>query len=88
MIEHPDERIVVATATLALQTQLATNDIPAALDAVEAITGERPRTAVLKGRSNYACLLKVRDAAAQDQAALISADDLGGNDRVSAAEHA
>ena len=76
VIEHHDERMVVATATLALQTQLATNDIPAALDAVEAITGERPRTAVLKGRSNYACLLKVRDAAAQDQAALISADDL------------
>ena len=76
VIEHPDERIVVATATLALQTQLATNDIPAALDAVEAVTGERPRTAILKGRTNYACLLKVRDAAAQDQAALISAGDL------------
>ena len=67
---------MVATATLALQTQLATNDIPAALDAVEAITEERPRTAVLKGRTNYACLLKVRDAATPDQGALISAGDL------------
>ena len=76
VIEQPQERIVVATATLALQTQLATNDIPAALDAVEAITEERPRTAVLKGRTNYACLLKVRDAATPDQGALISAGDL------------
>jgi ATP-dependent DNA helicase DinG len=30
------ERIVVATATLALQSQLANNDIPAAVDAIEA----------------------------------------------------
>ena len=73
---QPGERIVVATATLALQSQLANADIPAALDAVEAVTGERPRHAILKGRSNYACLLKVRDGSAQDQGTLISADDL------------
>ena len=65
---QPGERIVVATATLALQSQLANNDIPAALDAVEAVVGERPRHAILKGRTNYACLLKVRDGSAQDQA--------------------
>ncbi len=70
------DRIVVATATLALQSQLANNDIPAALDAVEAVTGRRPRHAILKGRSNYACLLRVRDSTAQDQGALISASDL------------
>ena len=62
--EQPGERIVVATATLALQSQLASNDIPAALDAVEAVTGRRPRHAILKGRTNYACLLRVRDGAA------------------------
>ena len=67
---------MVATATLALQSQLANNDIPAALDAVEAITGRRPRHAILKGRTNYACLLRVRDSTAQDQGALISASDL------------
>ena len=43
LARHPDERIVVATATLALQSQLANNDIPAALDAVEAVVGKRPR---------------------------------------------
>ena len=36
------------------------------------------RHAILKGRTNYACLLKVRDSAAEDQAALISASDLAG----------
>ena len=73
---HPGKRIVVATATLALQSQLANNDIPAALDAVEAVTGDRPRHAILKGRTNYACLLRLREGTAQDQGALIPAGDL------------
>ena len=76
LAQKSTDRIVVATATLALQSQLANNDIPAALDAVEAITGRRPRHAILKGRTNYACLLRVRDSTAQDQGALISASDL------------
>ena len=76
LVQHPGERIVVTTATLALQSQLANADIPAALDAVEAVLGERPRHAILKGRTNYACLLKVRDSTAADQGALISAGDL------------
>ena len=76
LVQQPGERIVVATATLALQSQLANADIPAALDAVEAVLGERPRHAILKGRTNYACLLKVRDSTAADQGALISAGDL------------
>src|SRR4051795_1023305 len=70
------ERIVIATATLALQSQLADNDIPAALDAVQQTTGKRPRHAVLKGRTNYACLLRVRDGGETDQSTLISAADL------------
>jgi ATP-dependent DNA helicase DinG len=70
------DRILIATATLALQSQLANNDIPAALDAVEQVTGKRPSHAILKGRTNYACLLRVRDGGADDQAALISASDL------------
>ncbi|MVA75676.1 ATP-dependent DNA helicase [Auraticoccus sp. F435] len=73
---HPDDRVVVATATLALQAQLASKDIPAALDAVERVTGRRPRHAVLKGRSNYACLLRVRDQVIDDQDALVTGADL------------
>jgi ATP-dependent DNA helicase DinG len=76
LVRHPGERIVVATATLALQSQLANNDIPAALDAVESVTDERPRHAILKGRTNYVCMLRLRDGAAQDQSALIPASDL------------
>ena len=76
LTECPDERVVVATATLALQSQLANSDIPTALEAVERVTGSRPRHAILKGRTNYACLLRVRGAAADDQAALVSAAEL------------
>jgi ATP-dependent DNA helicase DinG len=76
LVRHPNKRIVVTTATLALQSQLATNDIPAAVDAVESVTGSRPRHAILKGRANYVCLLRLRDGTAQDQGALIPPDDL------------
>ncbi|NLT31672.1 MAG: ATP-dependent DNA helicase [Propionibacterium sp.] len=67
---NPDQRVVIATATLALQAQLAGSDIPAALDAMERATGRRPRAAVLKGRSNYACLLRIRDGVGADQESL------------------
>ncbi|MDR0435322.1 MAG: ATP-dependent DNA helicase, partial [Propionibacteriaceae bacterium] len=68
------ERVIIATATLALQAQLATKDIPAALTAAERVIGTRQRAAVVKGRSNYACLLKVRQGTVDDdQAALLSA---------------
>jgi ATP-dependent DNA helicase DinG len=76
LTQHPGERIVVATATLALQSQLADKDIPVALDAVEQVTGQRPVHAVLKGRTNYACLLRVRDATTAHQETLLSAADL------------
>jgi ATP-dependent DNA helicase DinG len=76
LVRHPSKRIVVATATLALQSQLANNDIPAAVDAIESVTGRRPRHAILKGRTNYVCLLRAREGTTQDQGALIPADDL------------
>lgn len=43
-------RVVVATATLALQDQLATKDVPAAARAVAEVTGRRPVAAV---RNNF-----------------------------------
>ncbi len=66
-----DSRVIVATATLALQAQLATKDIPTALDAVEAVTGTRPKAAILKGRTNYACLYRARQGERADQDSLI-----------------
>jgi ATP-dependent DNA helicase DinG len=67
----PQSRVVIATATLALQAQLAGKDIPAAVAACEQVTGSTVRHAVLKGRSNYACLLKVRDGQGAEQDALL-----------------
>lgn len=72
-----DETVVVATATLALQAQLAHKDIPAALDAAQKVLPRRPRTAVLKGRQNHACLHKVRAGATlPDQDALLGGSTL------------
>src|SRR5919202_2829247 len=45
------KRVVVATATKALQEQLLVKDIPAAAAAL----GRKVRVAVLKGRQNYLC---------------------------------
>jgi ATP-dependent DNA helicase DinG len=45
------QRVVVATATKALQEQLLTKDVPAAAAAL----GRDVRVAVLKGRQNYLC---------------------------------
>jgi ATP-dependent DNA helicase DinG len=45
------QRVVVATATKALQEQLLTKDVPAAATAL----GRNVRVAVLKGRQNYLC---------------------------------
>lgn len=65
------DRVVVATATLALQHQLVSKDIPAMVEAAAAELGEEPSYAVVKGRSNYACLHRVRDGVPDDQGALI-----------------
>lgn len=71
-----DERIVVATATLALQAQLASKDIPTALDAVEEVTGTRPKAAILKGRTNYACLYRARAGGSAEQDSLLGSSAL------------
>jgi ATP-dependent DNA helicase DinG len=67
-------RVVVATATLALQHQLVERDIPALLEAAEHVlpaTSAPPSYAVLKGRSNYACLHRIREGVPDDQGALV-----------------
>lgn len=69
--ENPEGRVVIATATLALQAQLANKDIPAAVAACEQVTGKVIRHAVVKGRSNYACLLRVREGGGVEQDALV-----------------
>jgi ATP-dependent DNA helicase DinG len=68
LVEFPKRRAVVATATLALQSQLIGSDIPVAADACEMVTGIRPRSAVMKGRSNYICLYRTRNAGVEQDA--------------------
>lgn len=65
------KRVVIATATLALQHQLVERDIPALLDAAADVLGSRPSYAVLKGRNNYACLHRIRDGVPDDQGTLV-----------------
>ena len=70
-----DKRVVVATATLALQHQLVERDIPRLVAAVDGL-GDRGKGidtsyAVLKGRSNYACLHRIREGVPDDQGTLV-----------------
>lgn len=71
------DRVVVATATLALQHQLVERDIPALVEAAEGVLGEPPTYAVLKGRSNYACLHRVREGVPDDQGVLVDLPEAG-----------
>jgi ATP-dependent DNA helicase DinG len=64
------ERVVVATATLALQHQLVERDLPRLVEAVKD-SGVDTSHAVLKGRSNYACLHRIREGVPDDQGALV-----------------
>jgi ATP-dependent DNA helicase DinG len=67
------ERTVVTTATLSLQAQVVGKDAPVVAEAVFALTGRRPRVAVLKGWSNYGCPLAA-GAVAQEESSLFGGD--------------
>ncbi len=62
------ERVVVSTATLALQRQILTKDAPLAADAVEQVTGLRPELRLLKGWQNYLCRHRVGGGYPEDEA--------------------
>ncbi|MBW1595511.1 ATP-dependent DNA helicase [Streptomyces sp. JJ38] len=55
------ERVVVATATLALQRQLVERDLPRTVEALHPVLRRRPEYAMLKGRSNYLCLHRLHE---------------------------
>jgi ATP-dependent DNA helicase DinG len=63
-------RVVVSTATKALQDQLLTKDVPLAAEAL----GRRVRVALLKGRQNYLCRKRV-DAAQLNGVGLLAGYD-------------
>jgi ATP-dependent DNA helicase DinG len=71
------DRVVVATATIALQTQLVDRDLPTLIDAIEPLLGRRPTFAVLKGRNNYVCRHRLDGAPSEadtDQAEMFDAE--------------
>jgi ATP-dependent DNA helicase DinG len=53
------KRVVIATATKALQDQLAMNDLPRVAEGLK--LGPKWRWAVLKGRSNYVCRQRIAE---------------------------
>jgi ATP-dependent DNA helicase DinG len=58
--------VVVSTATIALQRQLIERDLPRLADALRPELGRPPQFAMLKGRNNYLCLNKIRNAPDDD----------------------
>jgi ATP-dependent DNA helicase DinG len=70
--------VVVATATIALQSQLIDRDLPRLVPAVAPLLGQEPTFAILKGRRNYLCLHRQRGGPADDpQDALFEPVDTG-----------
>lgn len=65
-LAHGD-RVVVATATLALQRQLVERDLPRTVDALHPLLRRRPQYAMLKGRSNYVCLHRLHEGVPQEE---------------------
>jgi ATP-dependent DNA helicase DinG len=68
------QRVVVATATKALQDQLANKDLPFLTEHL----GWPFEAAVLKGRSNYLCKQRGREVAGGDGQLELDADELTG----------
>ncbi|MCC2309136.1 ATP-dependent DNA helicase [Cellulomonas chengniuliangii] len=78
-----DERVIVSTATLALQRQVITRDLPLVADALAPRLPRTPRIALLKGWHNYVCVHKVAGGYPSDEPGTLF--DLG--DHAGAADH-
>ncbi|WP_420888477.1 ATP-dependent DNA helicase [Cellulosimicrobium cellulans] len=78
-----DERVVVSTATLALQRQVITRDLPLVADAVADRLPRPASIALLKGWHNYLCVHKIAGGYPADEPTLF---DLPG-EAAGAADH-
>ena len=81
-VEHAlgsDAPVVIATATLALQSQIINRDLPRLLASLEPTLPRAVEVALLKGRANYVCKHKLHGAAAapEDEGLLESTDVSG-----------
>ena len=67
-------RVVVATATLALQRQLVERDLPRLVEAVTSMEGGSDvdtTFAIQKGRANYPCLHRMHEGVPDEQGTLV-----------------
>ncbi|WP_456825255.1 ATP-dependent DNA helicase [Cellulomonas sp. P5_E12] len=78
-----NEHVVVSTATLALQRQIITRDLPLVAKALEPHLPRTPSIALLKGWHNYLCVHKVAGGYPDDDTGTLF--DLG--EHAGAAEH-
>ncbi|WP_282945440.1 ATP-dependent DNA helicase [Cellulomonas endometrii] len=84
-----DERVVVSTATLALQRQVMTRDLPLVADALAPQLPRPPRVALLKGWHNYVCVHKTGGGyPPDDQGMLFDLGDRGAADHPSTTDAA
>lgn len=70
LVQHArtaERPVVVATATLALQAQVVGRDVPRLLEVLSEEIPEDLQVALLKGRSNYACLHKIEGGYPADE---------------------
>lgn len=74
-------RVVVSTATLALQAQIIDRDLPRLIKATAPALGRKPAAAVLKGRRNYLCKHKLDGGYPEDDAGTLF--DMGADDAAS-----
>ncbi|MFW0155624.1 ATP-dependent DNA helicase [Rothia sp. P6271] len=65
--QFSDKPIVVATATLALQTQIINRDLPRLLETLSNVPEGQTDVAVLKGRNNYVCVHKLEGGYPDDE---------------------
>lgn len=78
-----ESRVVVSTATLALQRQVITRDLPLVARAVAPRLPREPRIALLKGWHNYLCVHKIGGGYPADEPTLF---DLPGGEEHPAAD--
>lgn len=70
--------VAVSTATLALQAQLVTNDLPAVSEALKAQLGRPVTFGLVKGRSNYLCVHKLAGGFPDEQEGLFDLPPMPG----------
>src|SRR5699024_7270364 len=81
-VEHAlgsDAPVVIATATLALQSQIINSDLPRMVASLEPTLPRAVDVALLKGRANYVCKHKLHGAAmAPEDDGLLDSTDVSG----------